>query len=340
MTSQKHQPTTTQAELVSVIIPLYNARPYIEKTINSILSQTVRDLHLYLIDDHSTDGSADVAKDFAAKFPDRVTYFRPETAGKRPAVGKNVGIAMSRGEFVAFMDHDDWWEPNHLELLLAAMRQDPSVGLAGANADIYDSEQQKSLGVFFPRDLGPTGRKVMGESVLFEPPFATSSCMMLRRSVLDKLGAMDDALYMSDDHEIAMRIYLDHQYKIIALPTMTIYRRWHAASLSNTKNSIAIALSDVDHIYQKFTSRSEIKPDERLTLERWYQTVRRRWANYLVEIGDIAQARQIYATLSAQGKFQLPVTTIRGLLAVWPWLARRIVTAKRRYSFAHPHLHP
>ncbi len=326
-----------RVEQVSVVIPLYNAKSYITQTIESILQQDFGDFHLYIVDDHSTDGSADIAKTYADKYPDKISYQRGIVRGGRPAVGKNIGIKMSKGEYVAFMDHDDWWDKDHLTLLVAAMEDNPKIGLVGANAVIYDSEQKKSLGNFW-QDPKKLKRVDLHLETLFEPPFATSSCMLLRRQALDELGVMDEALWMSDDHEIAMRIVLSHKYLVEALPKTTIYRRWHSQSLSNVKDSISIALGDVEHIYSKFVNRPDISEIERATLRRWYQTVRRRWANYLVAVGDIDQARQIYRTLKLQGEFKLPVAAIRLLLTVWPGLARKIVSAKRAWSFRHPQL--
>ena len=326
-----------KTESVSVIIPLYNARDYIKDTIESILEQDYTDFHLYIIDDFSNDGSKDIALEYAAKFPNKITYKKNPSKGGRPAVGKNVGISISNGKYIALMDHDDWWTKDHLTLLIKAIEKDDYIGLVGANAVIFDNDQKKSLGNFWqnPEKL----KKIdLHMETLFEPPFATSSCMLFKRSVLDEIGVMDDKLWMSDDHEIAMRIVLSHKYKIIALPKATTFRRWHSQSLSNVKDSISIALSDVEHIYNKFITFPNIEEKEKLTLDYWYQTVRRRWANYLLAVGEYKRAREIYKTLKFQKGFWLPVSFIRFLLSTYPPAARKVVSMKRAWSFRHPQL--
>ncbi len=322
-------------EAVSVIIPLYNARPYIEQTIKSILDQSYKEFRLYIIDDHSTDGSADIAKEYAKKYADRIVYFRPESAAHQPSTGKNIGIKMSEGEYVAFMDHDDWWTENHLQLLVDELESHPEVGLTGANAAIYDNDQKKEL-ADYRQDPEKLKEVDINQESLLNPPFLTSSCMLFRRAALDKIGLMDERLKMSDDHEIAMRMVVDGSYKITALPDVTIFRRWHQTSLSNNFSSINTALGDAELIYNKIYNYPTITSGQRLLVEKWHQTVKRRWANFLVATGQFKEAKAIYKTLKLQGKQSLNVFVIRLLLSVAPKLAQRIVAAKKRWSFNHP----
>ena len=100
---------------ISVIIPIYNTQKYLKKCINSILTQSMCNFELLLIDDGSTDGSDLIAKEFAS-MDKRIEYIWQENQGQ--AVARNNGIKRARGEFISFIDSDDWIEPTMLEDML------------------------------------------------------------------------------------------------------------------------------------------------------------------------------------------------------------------------------
>ena len=95
----------------SVIIPLYNKAPYVTKAINSVLSQTFTDYELIIMDDGSTDGSFDVAlKSIEGQIGCHI--YRQANGGV--SVARNNAVALSQGEYLCFLDADDWWEPTFL----------------------------------------------------------------------------------------------------------------------------------------------------------------------------------------------------------------------------------
>lgn len=106
------------APLVSVIMPLYNKRPWVRRALDSIASQTLNDFEVIVIDDGSTDGSGDIAADY----PDqRFRLIRQANAG--PGAARNRGLAECRGQFVAFLDADDEWLPGYLQTSIQAMER-------------------------------------------------------------------------------------------------------------------------------------------------------------------------------------------------------------------------
>lgn len=98
--------------LVSIIVPVYNASKYIDKTINSILRQTYSNIELILVDDGSTDESLQICYKYSLK-DSRVRVFTQKNSG--PSAARNLGIDMARGDFLNFMDSDDWIEPDYIE---------------------------------------------------------------------------------------------------------------------------------------------------------------------------------------------------------------------------------
>ena len=100
-------------DLVSIIIPAYNSERYIGETIQSILSQTYQNYEIIVVDDGSTDNTVEVVKSIDDK---RVKYIYQKNASQ--AVARNTGISNSKGKFIAFLDNDDLWHPDKLEMQL------------------------------------------------------------------------------------------------------------------------------------------------------------------------------------------------------------------------------
>ena len=100
-------------------MPVHNAEATMRRSIDSVLAQTHTDWELLLVDDGSTDGSPAIVADYARRDP-RIRPLRQANAGV--AAARNAGIAMATGDYVAFLDSDDWWDPRKLSLQLAAMR--------------------------------------------------------------------------------------------------------------------------------------------------------------------------------------------------------------------------
>ncbi|MFR1646996.1 MAG: glycosyltransferase family 2 protein [Clostridia bacterium] len=98
---------------VSVIVPIYNVEKYLEKCINSLLSQTLEDIQIILVNDGSKDNSGNIAKEYEKNNKDRVIYVEKENGGLSDA--RNYGLKYATGDFIAFLDSDDYIEKNAYE---------------------------------------------------------------------------------------------------------------------------------------------------------------------------------------------------------------------------------
>ncbi|WP_083250712.1 glycosyltransferase family 2 protein [Acidihalobacter aeolianus] len=112
-------------ELVSIIIPVFNRETLVKKTIISCLKQTYRNFEIICVDDHSTDRSIDVIKEIALEDP-RIQILR-NTRTKGVSGARNCGIEKSKGNFIAFIDSDDQYEPHHLESIMNEFQEHPQV---------------------------------------------------------------------------------------------------------------------------------------------------------------------------------------------------------------------
>lgn len=106
--------------MISVIVPVYKVERYIHQCIVSILNQTYQDLEILLIDDGSPDKCGEICKEYAKK-DSRIKVFHTENHGLSAA--RNVGLQIAKGEYIGFVDSDDWIEPDMFEILLRRLEE-------------------------------------------------------------------------------------------------------------------------------------------------------------------------------------------------------------------------
>jgi glycosyltransferase involved in cell wall biosynthesis len=154
---------------ISIIIPCYNSEQFIDRTIKSVLCQTFSDWELLLIDDHSTDKTKDILEKYA-KNDTRIKILQTKENSGGPALPKNIGIENAKGEYIAFLDHDDEWLPEKLEKQLAVFEnsKDEKLGLVSCYFYIVDKNFLfVSWSIFTPICAawarGPTRRSSSGK---------------------------------------------------------------------------------------------------------------------------------------------------------------------------------
>lgn len=133
---------------LSVIIPVYNASAYIERCLQSVEAQTLRDIEVLLVDDHGQDDSIEKAKMFVAKSQRKDIHYvfaqTPTNSG--PAAARNIGIEQAQGEYIAFLDADDWIEPQMYETLYGnAQTHNADLSCSNAMQDFEDGQPGKTL---------------------------------------------------------------------------------------------------------------------------------------------------------------------------------------------------
>ena len=126
----------------SVIIPLYNKEPYVGKALQSVLDQSFIDYELIVVDDGSTDESARVAGEVLSKAAVDCQLIRQENAGVSAA--RNNGVARSKGDYLCFLDADDWWDPSFLAEMSALIDEYPDAGIYGTGYIIVNETKRKT----------------------------------------------------------------------------------------------------------------------------------------------------------------------------------------------------
>jgi len=196
--------------LFSIVIPTYNRAAFIGKAIDSVLAQTYRHWELIIIDDASTDNTQEVLE----KYTDpRIKSYRNEVNKERSA-SRNRGIELATGDYICFLDSDDYYYPHHLEILhqkIQALSQ--PVALIHTSAVIVDSEDVvlKELNYFYP-DAGKKVETVLEEHILMHT-------VSIHRSILERFK-FDPELSVNEDVYLFAKIASVHPVVHIAAYTV------------------------------------------------------------------------------------------------------------------------
>jgi tetratricopeptide (TPR) repeat protein len=213
---------------VSVIIPAYNQGCYLVSAIESVLAQTYQDFEIVVVDDGSTDNTAEVAQRYSDP---RVRYVYQENRGLSAA--RNTGIRHSAGEFLSFLDSDDLFLPEKLELLTAVLDDRSDVGFVAGQAQPID-EQGKPTGKLFATPLPENGRELLNGN-----PLHVGS-VLLRREWQERVGFFDESLRSYEDWDMWLRLArAGCRMSWVARP-VSLYR-FHRAQMTRDGSQMTVA---------------------------------------------------------------------------------------------------
>lgn len=220
--------------LVSVLLPVYNAAPYVQEAIESILSQTYRRFELIIVNDGSTDGSGQIIK---AMHDPRIRIIEQRNRGL--SVALNRAIAVAQGAYLARQDADDISLPRRFERQVEFLEEHSTVGMVGTWAEIR-SHNPSLVKVYAP----PSDSALLKFELLFDNPFVHSS-MMIRRQAIEQVGAYDEgASVRAEDYELWSRVA--QKCEVGNLPeTLHIYRDAPNSKLKKERDAISDNVIDI-----------------------------------------------------------------------------------------------
>ncbi len=198
--------------LISVIIPVYNGEKYLAEAIESVLDQNYCPIEVIVVDDGSTDGTADVAWSFS----ESVHFIYQPNQGV--AVARNTGIKNSSGELIAFLDADDLWAHNKLNVQVDCLLMHPNIGY-------ILGRQQNFLELGIDKPFWLRKEHLLNDHVGFLPT------LMIRRRIFDKVGLFNPDYIISSDVEWFSRVK-DVSIPMMVVPEIVLYRRIHDTNLS------------------------------------------------------------------------------------------------------------
>jgi glycosyltransferase involved in cell wall biosynthesis len=198
--------------MVSIILPVYNGARFLAESLESAVAQTYPHFEIVVMDDGSIDDSAAIAQSFP-----RVRYWYQENAGI--AAARNAAMKHAAGELIAFLDHDDLWAANKLELQVKYLQAHPEVGLVLANERLFFSNGYTS-----PFWLN---HQLMQSDHLGLVP----GTWLLRKSVFEQVGPLNPRFRISDDVDWFMR-FLDLGFQYGVVEETLLFKRMHGENAS------------------------------------------------------------------------------------------------------------
>lgn len=197
--------------LVSVIIPAYNAAAHIVETVESALAQSHRATEVIVVDDGSRDDT--VAR--LAPYVGRIRLLEQENRGGGAA--RDAGVAIASGDYVAFLDHDDLWQPEKLAVQLRVAARHPESGLIGCDGVQFQGDRillRGLLGV----ELGPGGERTerFYRHLLLGNVLSTFGQVLIPRPVIERVGSFSQALDEPYDWDYWLRIARHHPFTLHA----------------------------------------------------------------------------------------------------------------------------
>jgi GT2 family glycosyltransferase len=204
---------------VSVIIPTYNRYKFLSEAIESVLNQQYQDYELIVVDDGSTDDTAQIAQ----KYNSKISYIYQENRGVSAA--RNRGLACSSGEYLCFLDSDDVWQPGKLKTQVEFMERHLEYQIS------YTDEVWIRNGVRVNQRR--KHRKYGGWILPYCLPLCiiSPSSVMIKRGLFDVVGKFDESLPACEDYDLWLRIARDYPIGFIEQP-LIIKRGGHADQLS------------------------------------------------------------------------------------------------------------
>ncbi len=290
---------------VSVIIPTYNSAQYVVEAVESVLAQTYQDFEILVIDDGSTDETAQMMR----RYQTPVRYIHQQKGGV--AVARNRGIQESQGRYVAFLDADDTWLPHKLERQIEALRQQPHDQVCYSAFTIVDSDLN-----LISLSQGQRRGSTL-EDLLTRGNVIGSICTVVcERTLFDLVGGFDPVLSQCADWDMWVRLAAQTEFLYVDEPLVT-YRQ-HDASMSRNA-----PLLEYDSL--QVLSKGFAMPKLSESLRAQHQAAFAR--NYMVLAGTYFHARRYCDFLRCAARaVTMDIHQIRYLTAFPMRIAARLKT--------------
>ena len=214
--------------LVSCIIPVYNAERYLDATLDSVMAQTYRPFEVIVVDDGSTDGTADI---LAAR-GDRIQTLRQANAGA--AAARNRGIEAAQSQFIALGDGDDLWHPERLSRQMARFAERPEIDMCFPHVESFWSPDLADLELAHD---DPRAGVIT--------PASVTMAMVTRRALFGRIGVFDTGFRISDDQDWYLRA-VEGGAVIEVLPDILLRRRLHLSNITRREAArCALELAEI-----------------------------------------------------------------------------------------------
>lgn len=214
----------------SVIVPLYNKAPYVSKALESVCAQTYRDFEIVVVNDGSTDGSEVLARQILNEKSNGIPYKIINQPNAGAAAARNNGVAVSCGEYVAFLDADDWWCPEFLEEVNQIVVDYPKAGMYATNY-VYYKPGKTHVALNMPDGYMDYPKAYLQSSAM---PIWTGATSMARRA-FDDMGGFPLGVKLGEDFLLWAKTAVHYRIAYINKP-LAYYNNDVPVSLRATRN--------------------------------------------------------------------------------------------------------
>jgi glycosyltransferase involved in cell wall biosynthesis len=282
---------------VSIIIPAYNAERTILETIQSVQQQTFDDFELIIINDGSRDKTLELVQTIQ---DNRLRIFSYENGGL--PVARNRGISNATGEFIAFLDADDLWTIDKLELQLKALKQHPEAGVAYSWTYFMDvDEQGKAISLLPSPQYSFQGN--VYEKLLVSDFIHSGSNTLIRRENIDSTGEFDSTLKSCEDWDYWVRLAACCHFAVVP-KYQVFYRRTPGAMSSKVEVMKEAALIAMDKAYR--SAPMELQYLKRYTLISFHKYCAGQYLEHYLNTDDLRKAKQhLWSAIYLQPKILL-----------------------------------
>lgn len=208
--------------MVSVVIPVFNGERYIAEAINSIIQQTYNKIEIIVVDDGSKDNTAEIVKAF-----NQVRYIYQENQGV--SAGRNIGMSVAGGDYLAFLDADDLYIPEKVEKQVDILKNNPDVDVV--YNDGIEADKNKRIINILKSECVFENRLDFAAFLLFRQIIPVPASIMIRRKCIEDKIFYNKKYKQAEDYEYIIRLALRYKFKYIPEP-LYIYRR-HENNLTN-----------------------------------------------------------------------------------------------------------
>ena len=225
---------TGRPNSIAVIIPTYNSMAYLRETLDSVSLQTLRPDEILVNDDASTDGTPDFAESYATELASGQTRPMPpirvfRRAGQRQTGSRNYAATQTACEWIAFLDHDDLWEPHKLERQMAELAKHPDADLCYSSLVTFTQEGDRTEIQHPP--LVPPADQI--QSALFQSTTFLPSTVLVRRQRFLDVGGFNTRYRVAEDWELWVRM-LNAGFHFVAVQEPLVRFRVHSSNQSRT----------------------------------------------------------------------------------------------------------
>jgi glycosyltransferase involved in cell wall biosynthesis len=220
---------------VSVIIPAYNSMEFLPRTLNSVLCQTFRDFEVIIVNDGSKDNIEDWMKTIEDK---RVRLISQSNQGQSAA--RNIGICQSEGDYIAFLDSDDLWDPKKLEKQVNVLDENLEAGLVYTWSAELSMDDKVLRKIWKFSDEGNVWEKLVQGNTI-----SCGSVPMIRRDCIEKVGLFSKFPFACEDWDFWLRVSAIYQFKVVR-EVLTYYRTNPYGLSISTPRGMKKRLSDME----------------------------------------------------------------------------------------------